>query len=323
MKLTSILLTALLSVGLAPSASAQDFPTRPVTMVVPSPPGSALDNFGRVLSEELRQRWGQTVIVENKAGAGGVIAATTVVSAAPDGYTLFLLQEQLLVTNRFAYRKLPYDPDKSFTPIDLLVQSDQMVVANASAPFRDLAGLVAYSKANPKSLAYGYWSSGSSPNLVFEALNVGSGSNLLGVPYKGVGPVMQAMAANEVQLTVMSAVSGAPLLNTGKAIPLASASATRSPQYPNIPTTVEQGFPQLKASTWYGLVGPAGMPKALVDKIQRDVHLVIKDPGFFDRNPGLRGWTVVAGGPQGLTDLVKEQVPVIEHMMKAAKVEPQ
>lgn len=321
MKTWPLLLSSFLGLmSVTLTAQADEFPNRTVRIVATSPGGSALDTFARAIAEDLTKRWGTTVYVENKAGAGGQLAASTVLQSPADGYTLFFLNEQLLVANRFSYSKLSYDPDKSFAPISRLVQVDQLIVANAQVPFRDFAGLIDYAKKNPKGLNYGRWSLGSSPHLALETLNKDAGIQLVGIPYRGVSPVQMAMTANDVQLTVMSAPTGAALIESGKAFPLAVTSSTRSPQYPDVPTTDELGYPRVIAGTWYGLVGPAGMPANVVQKIERDVRAVLKDPTFFDRYPALRGWTVVASTPQEMVDTIKRQVPVIGEMMKTAGV---
>src|SRR5690606_10595393 len=151
------------------------------------------------------------------------------INEKPDGYTLFLPNEQILVNNRFVFRSLPYDPDKSFTYITQVMQADQMIAATAGAPFKDLPGMIDYAKANPGVLNYGMWSPGSSPNLALETLGRDAGIKLSAIPYRGVGPVMLAMTSGEVQLTVMSAPTGAALFDSGKAIPLAATSTVRSP----------------------------------------------------------------------------------------------
>lgn len=324
MKVCTLLVSAsLLFASAAPAAAAEDFPTKTVRLVVPSPAGSALDGFGRALAKELTARWKQTVFVESKAGAGGTIAVTSMMNEKPDGYTLFLPNEQILVNNRFVFGQLPYDPDKSFTYITQVVHADQMIAATADVPFEDFAGFLAYAKANPDALNYGMWSPGSSPNLALETLKRDAGINLTAIPYRGVGPVMLAMTSGEVQLTVMSAPTGAPLFDSGKAIPLAATSPVRSPLHPNVPTTAELGYPHVVAGTWYGLVGPAGMSPELVDKIYRDVRDIVTQPDFFERYPAFKGWNAIAGTPAEMIEAVKKQVPVTQEMMKTAGVEPQ
>lgn len=302
---------------------AQEYPARLVRIVSPAAAGSALDLFAHAFADALAKRWGQAVIVESKSGAGGGIAATAVAQSRPDGYTLLLTTDATLVANRFAFHRLPYDPDKSFTPISLLVQSDQLIVANTSVPAGTLPDLIAYSKKNPKALAYGRWGLGSSPHLLFETLNKLAGTTILGVPYRGVGPVTLAMLGNEVQLTAMSSATATAAAKTGKIVPLAIAGAKRSPEYANLPTTAELGFPQLRASIWFALLGPAGLPPPIAEKVERDARAVLKSPGFFSANESLKGWTVVASTPAGLLDVVSQEVPLVAEMMKAADVKPE
>lgn len=308
---------------LSAAAHADEYPSRPVRMVSPAAPGSALDLFARALADSLAKRWGQAVVVESKSGAGGSIAAQAVTQSRADGYTLFITTDAVLVANRFAFSKLPYDPDRSFSPISLLVQSDQLIVANASVPVTNFRELIAYSKSNPKALAYGRWSLGSSPHLLFETMNKVAGTTILGVPYRGVGPVTQAMMGNEVQLTAMSSATASTAMKTGKINALAIAAPRRSPVYPNVPTTAELGYPQLRASIWFALLAPAGLPQPITDKVERDVRVVLQSPAFFAANESLRAWTVVASSPAGLLEIVAQEVPTMGEMMKAAEVKPE
>ncbi len=215
---------------------------------------------------------------------------------------------------------MPYDPDKSFTPISLLVQSDQLIVANSAVPVNTLPELIAYSKKNPKALAYGRWSIGSSPHLLFETLNKVAGTTILGVPYRGVGPVTLAMMGNEVQLTAMSSATATAAAKSGKIVPLAIAASKRSPEYANLPTTAELGFPQLRASIWFALLAPAGLAEPITKRLEREARTVLQSPGFFSANEFLRGWTVVASTPAGLLEVVAQEVPIVGEMMKAADV---
>jgi tripartite-type tricarboxylate transporter receptor subunit TctC len=317
---------ALATAALAAHAAigmAQDFPTRPVRIVGTSPAGSALDTFGRMLAEDLGKRWNQSVFIEAKSGGGGAIAANAVLHAPADGYTMFLINEQILVANRFAFRKLSYDPDKSFAPISLLVQADQMIVASASAPFKDLPELVAYAKAHPKALSYGMWSQGSSPQLALEMLKRDANIDIAAVPYRGVGPVMQAMQSGEVQLSVVSGPTIAPLLQNASVKPLAVASKQRWTYMPKVATTAELGYPRVLAATWYALVVHANTPPAIRDKMERDVRAIVSDPGFLERHPTLAGWTFVGSTGQELRDTVTQQTRVVSEMMKVANVTPE
>ncbi|GAA5231543.1 tripartite tricarboxylate transporter substrate binding protein [Verticiella sediminum] len=323
-RMLSVCTLACLTLGAASPALAQSaYPQRPVQLVVTSPPGSALDIFGRVLAQALGKLWGQTVYVDSRAGAGGTIAAAAVAKAPADGYTLFLINEQILVANRFTYRNLPYDPDTTFAPISRLIETDQLIVANQASGVKSLADVVELARADPQKLAYGMWSKGSSPNLVFEQLKQAAKVGILAVPYRGVGPVMLALQSDEVQLSVMSAPTGEPILSTGKAVPLAVASDRRSELYPDVPTTAELGYPQLRATTWYGLLARADTPAEILAKVERDVRAVLQDPGFMERNAELRGWRVVASSAEAFRASVAEQVPQIREMMLTAAITPE
>jgi tripartite-type tricarboxylate transporter receptor subunit TctC len=303
---------------LATPVHAEGYPDHAIRIVVTLAAGGGLDIFARSLAEDLSREWNVPIVVEDRPGGGGLIGATSVAQAAADGYTLLALTDTLLVANRFAFKKLPYDPDKSFTPISLMAQGDQLLVVSESLPVHDWKEFLAYAKANP--LTYGHWGGGSSPQLFYETMNHSLGTQILGIPYKGSVPVMQALMGNEIQLSVVSAMTGAALLQSGKLRPIASASNSRSPAYPNLPTTAELGQPELKAYIWFGLVGPAGMPKPVTAKLENAVRSILSSPTFLDRHPALRGWTIVASDGRGLTEAVREQTPIIGAMMKTAGV---
>jgi tripartite-type tricarboxylate transporter receptor subunit TctC len=306
----------------AAPAFAQTFPDHVVRIIVGAPPGGGLDVLARGIAEGLTERWGKAVIVENRAGASGIVSATTVASAPPDGYTLLAVTDQMYLANRFTFRKLPYDPS-AFVNISLIAVANQLVLVNSGLPIKTMDDLVLFDRKEPGALIYGDWGDGSTPQLLFETLNKDAGTKFLGVPYKGVAPVMVALIANEVQLSVVSGGTAAPLLKSGAVRPIAIAAASRAPEFPDVPTTAEAGFPQLRASIWCGLSAPPGTPPALAERISADVRDIAKQQAFIDRFVKPQGWSLVASTPAQMDAVIQEQLPTIRGMIANAGVEPQ
>jgi tripartite-type tricarboxylate transporter receptor subunit TctC len=305
----------------APSP-AQTYPDHLVKIVVPAAPGGGLDVLCRGIAQGLTIRWGQSVIVENRAGASGLIGASAVANSTADGYTLLAATDQTYLSNRFTFKKLPYDPD-AFANISLLAVADQLVLVNSELPVKTLGDLVELDRKKPGSLAYGNWGDGSTPQLLYETLNKDVGTKFLGVPYKGVAPVMVALTANEVQLSVVSGGTAAPLLKAGSVRPIAIAAKARAPEFPDVPTTAEAGFPQLRASIWFGLAAPAGTPQSLVERISADVRDIMNQPSFIDRFIKPQGWTLVASTPAQMNARIREELPAVRDMIANAGVQPQ
>ncbi|HEY4068668.1 MAG TPA: tripartite tricarboxylate transporter substrate binding protein [Burkholderiaceae bacterium] len=309
--------------GAALPAAAETFPDKPVRIIVPFPPGGGVDVLIRAVAAELSARWGQPVVIDNRAGAGGLIGAQAVAKAAPDGYTLLATINQTITSNRFLYKNLPYDPDKGFAPVSLMVGSDQFLIANPSVPATDLRALVALARTRATPFAYGSFGSGSQPHLLYELLKTQAKIELTHIPYKGVAPAITATLAGEIQLSTGSAGVAGELMRAGKLKPLAVAGKHRSAQFPEVPTTAEQGWPMLLAPTWYALLAPAGTPSAIVEQIATDVHAVLMQPAFAERNAHAKGLEVIAGGPAELAAAIREDVTLTGAMVRTAGVQPE
>lgn len=302
---------------------AQDYPKENVRIVVPFPPGGGIDILTRQVAAELAKKWGHSVIVENKGGAGSILGAQQVARSKADGLTLLATVNQTMVSNRFLYKDSPYDPQRDFAPITLMVQSDQMIITNAEVPVNDLPGLIALARKDPKALNYGSFANGSQPHLFFELLKQRESVDILHVPYNGVAPMMTALGGGFVKLTTVSAAVAAPLVSTGKAKPIAVAGKERVPQFPNVPTTVELGYPYLQISIWYGLFAPAGTPDAVVRKIQRDMKEVLSRPDFANANATSKGLRVVASEPEQLAEVIRAESDTVASIVKAAGIKPE
>jgi tripartite-type tricarboxylate transporter receptor subunit TctC len=245
------------------SAMAAGFPDKPITLVVPFPPGGATDVIARVVGKGMGQRLGQTVIIDNKAGAGTVIGAGAVAQAAPDGYTLLISSNTTFTVNPALKLKLPYDAQKSFESIGLIGNSPLVLLATPSLPANTVKELVALAKAKPGTLAYGSFGNGTSAHLAGEMFKLVTGTDLLHVPYKGSAPAMTDLIGGQVPLTFDTSVAALPMLRAGKVKAIAVTSAKRSPSMPKVPTVAEAGYPDYEMVPWITIVAPRGLQPAV------------------------------------------------------------
>ncbi|MDB5857193.1 MAG: hypothetical protein JWQ76_882 [Ramlibacter sp.] len=274
---------ACLPLALAGTSRAQaSFPSRAVRIILPFAPGGAGDMVARVLAERLTDLWKQPVIIENKAGASGIVATQAVQVAPPDGYVVTLASFQHAV-NPFLVAKLPYDSLKDFTPISQVSNTQLILVANPSLPVRNVRELIAYAKQNPGKLNYASAGNGSSTQLAAALLSSMAGIEMVQVAYKGSGPALLGMMSNEANLGFDGLISALPQIRAGKLKALAMAGSKRSPQLPDVPTVAESGVPGFDTGSWLGIIGPANMPADVVNKWQHDVASVLAQPAVRDR----------------------------------------
>jgi tripartite-type tricarboxylate transporter receptor subunit TctC len=323
MRFLSFAATCVLGAAALGAHAQQAYPAKPITIVVPFAPGGGIDVLVRALAPSLSERWKQPIVVENKAGAGSSIGTGQVARAPADGYTLLATVNQTMVGNRFLYKKLPYDPDKSFEPITMMVNADQLIVANAQLPANSLKDVVELARKKPGTLNYGSFGNGSQPHLLFSVISEREKIALAHIPYNGITPNLTAIAAGDVQLGAASAGVIAPLVQAGKIKPIAVAGDVRSAQFPNVSTTTEQGFPYAKVSIWYGLFAPAGTPPAIVNQIRAAVRDALSDPQFMEQQVTARGLTVVGGDGKQLREAIAKESEVTAAMIKAAGVVPE
>ena len=314
---TAVLLGAA-SIG---PAGAEDYPSRLVRFIVPFPPGGGVDLVIRAAAQELGKKWGTSVIVENRAGAGGTIGTEEAVyRAPPDGYTLLATVNQTITTAPYLFKSLQYDPAK-LTPVTLMVQSDNFILAYPSVPANTLKELVDLVKKEPKKWTYGSFGRGSQPQLLFEYLNSKEGLDLLHVPYNGISPLLIAMISGKVSLTTGSAGVAGEFLRAGKLKALAIAGKKRSTQFPEVPTTEEAGFGYIQSSIWYAVFAPPGTPAEIVEKVGNDLRSISRDPGFIERQIASKGLDPVASTPGELSDIVRNETAALKTMIDAAKIE--
>ncbi len=321
--LAAILVAAGLSAPAAAQAPAPAFPARLVKIIVPFPAGGGVDVFIRAVAAELPARWGQPVIVENKVGGNSQVGAGEVARAAPDGHTLLATVNLTMTSNRFMYKQLSYDPERSFAPVIEMTQSDQLVVASSAVPAKDLREFVALAKREPAKYNFGSFGAGTQPHLLFALLNQKEGLDMVHVPYKGIAQLMTALAGGEVAVTTGSGAVAGGLMQQGRVKALAIASPRRAAQFPDVPTVAELGYPYLSASIWFGLFAPAGTPPAVVDKINADVRAILADPAFAERNATSKNLRVVAGTPAQFQQTIRDEVASMGEMIKAAGVQPE
>ena len=269
------LAAALLLWPLAPWAQTAPFPTRPVTLVVPFPPGGGTDTGARIVAQRLGAKWGQTVVVENKGGAAGMIGADLVAKAKPDGYTLLMGNIGTQAINPSLYKKLPYDPDRAFAPISLVAELPLAMMVNPGVPAKTAQELVALAKSRPGQLSYSSSGAGGAPHLAAEMFKLDTGTFILHVPYRGGGPAISDLLAGHVQLSFMTVLEASGHLKAGKLRALAVTSKTRVPALAEVPTLAESAVPGFNSISWIGLFAPQGTPPEIVERISADVREVI------------------------------------------------
>ena len=258
-------------------AHAQEWPQRTVRIIVPFPAASTPDTASRVLADNLRKRWNQPVIVENRPGAGGMVGTDAVAKAAPDGYTIGVSIVGPLVNNKLLYKKMPYDPDRDLVPITITVTQASLLVMPADRGPSNLAELLAYLKAKQGRGNYASIGVGSLSHLTMELVALLSGAEIVHVPYPGSSQAVTALLAGDVDMACLPAISVLPQVKAGKLKVIGASTGTRSSLLPDVPTLKEQGLADVDAGAWNGLVAPAGTPPPIVDRIRRDVVAALRE----------------------------------------------
>ena len=274
---------AVVALVLSSLACAQSYPNRPVRLVVPFAPGGSTDAVGRLVAASLAPRLGQPVVVENRPGAGSQIGLEFVTRAPADGTTLLLGSTDGLAIVPAMKKQAPYDPVKDFTPIAIVARVPLAFVVNAKFPPSTLGELVAYAKANPNGVRYGSGGMGSLLHLGVEQLVAASGTQMIHVPYKGGGPMMQDVVAGQVELVVTSTDFTKRFVDSGQLKALAVADTARHPLIPNVPTTAEAGMPDLLVVSWFGILGPPGLPRPIVDRVGSELASVMAEASLKER----------------------------------------
>jgi tripartite-type tricarboxylate transporter receptor subunit TctC len=285
--------------------AAHAWPTRPVRIVVAYPPGGGIDVLARQLADKLTPAWGQPVVVENKPGANTIVAADAAAKSPPDGHTVLMTTDATFSINPHLYARLPYDAQRDFAPVTMLVLLQQLLVAHPSLPANSLSELIALAKAKPGSINYASYGSGSQPHLAGEMLKNKAGIDLVHVPYKGISLAVPAVMAGEVQLTFAGIATSMPQLKSGRIKALAIGGTTRSALLPQVPTFAELGYPEVETHAWFGLFLPAGSPREAVVRIYQDTRKILEESDFRQKQLVEKGYEVVGSSPEDFVIYLK------------------
>jgi tripartite-type tricarboxylate transporter receptor subunit TctC len=305
----------------APQASAQDYPNKPVHVIISFTPGSSTDIVGRIVLQKLSEIWGQPVVPENRSGAGGSIGTNVVAKAAPDGYTL-LINSNAHTVNPAIYAKLPYDTVKDFVDIAPLTSQPNVLVVNAGSPYKSVMDIVKAAKAKPGSINWGHAGVGSGTHLNTEKFVAAAKINVTQVPFKGTPEVIQAMLSGSVDCYWAPISAAIPHIKGGRVRPLAVSSPKRNSQLPDVPTTGEAGVSGADAPLWFGIWAPAGTPANIVAKISADTRKALADRGVRDRLANL-GNDPMDMSPQEFGRFVRSEIDEYARVIKAAGIKPQ
>jgi tripartite-type tricarboxylate transporter receptor subunit TctC len=297
---------------------ADSFPSKPITIVVPTSPGGANDAMARIIAQGLSQKLGQSVIVENRAGANGSIASEFVARAPADGYVLMFGYIATHAINP-ALQKLRYDPIKSFEPISLVATSPTLLVANNNLPVKNAKELVALLKSQPGKISYASSGKGTAPHLSGELFKLNTGTDMLHVPYKGSSPAILDTIGGTTQVMFPSLFTAYPQIKGNKLIALGIAGKKRSPVLPNVPTLAEQGIPNVEVDQWYAMFAPAGTPKPIIQLLNKELIAVLNEKSNETKIEE-QGATVDTSTPEELADLVKKEVARWKKVVESAKI---
>jgi tripartite-type tricarboxylate transporter receptor subunit TctC len=314
----ALLLAAVL--GFGPAAFGQAYPARTITILTPFAAGSVTDAAARVVAQALTETLGQSVVVENRPGAGGMLSASAVARASNDGYTLLLTTNSTHSVVYGLYKNVPYDPIKDFTPIARIGSFSSYIGVTPDKPYQSIKDLVAFAKANPGKLSYGVGNS--TTQIVMEALKKRTGSDIVKVPYRSNPMVMTDLLGGQIQIMVADFNTGLPQLKAGKVNALAVLTRDRNPALPNVPTLSETVMPGYHILAWAGMFGPAGMPPEAVKTLAAAVQKALTNPEVLKRFAGA-GTDVYWSGPQEFTEFVKTELVSWSAMIKEAGIEPE
>ncbi|WP_407147261.1 tripartite tricarboxylate transporter substrate binding protein [Bradyrhizobium sp. ORS 86] len=274
----AIAAAAMIAAGIA---SAEPFPTKSVHILVPYPPGGGVDVLTRTLADSVSKSWGQSIVVENRPGAGGVIASQAIATSAPDGYSLIMVASGH-ATNPFLYRKLPYDTFKDFSPVSLLASSPNVLLVRADSPFKSVSDIIAAARAKPGSLSFAHAGNGTSTHLAGELLNSLAKIDLSAIPYKGGAPAINDLLGGQIPMSFNNGPESVGQLQAGTVRALAVTTATRAPFLPDVPSMSET-VPGYDTEVWWGLLGPGGMPADLVARISHDFVAALNTESVQER----------------------------------------
>jgi tripartite-type tricarboxylate transporter receptor subunit TctC len=315
---SSLLLLACIASGSAQDTERAAYPTKPVRILVPFPAGGAVDIVARTLGDELSKRWGQSVVIENRPGAGGTIATQAAATSAPDGYTLILVATGHALNPHF-FAKLPYDSVNDFTPITLVGSAPNMLLVRSDSPFRSVRDVLAGARQRPGYLSYGHAGNGTSPHLAGELLKYLAKVDIAAIPYKGGAPSLNDLIGGHIPLSFNNIPESIAHVRAGTLRALGVTTAARSPVLPDVPTIAEAGVPDYDTGVWWGFLAPAGLPADVKAKLAKDCAEAVKLPAVVERLKNL-GATPIGSTPEAFADFIQAEHDKWGPIIKAAGI---
>jgi tripartite-type tricarboxylate transporter receptor subunit TctC len=306
------------SLFIAPAAPAQNYPTRAIRLVVASSPGGTSDILGRLMAQKLGEALGQQVVVDNRAGASGVIGADIVAKSAPDGYTLLITQNSLAI-NPSMISKLPYDGLRDFAPLSKIAMNPNVLTVHPSVPAKSVKELIALAKARPGSLLIGSPGMGTLPHVAAELFKFMAGVDMLQVMFKGAGQGIVSLLSGEIALMFPAPPTAMPYIKSGRLRPLGVTTVTRIPALPDVPSIAEAGLPGYESTQWFGLLAAAGTPRPIIDRLYQEISSVLRAPGMKERLTAL-GMEVAGSTPEEFAGVIKSETEKWAKVIKAAGI---
>ncbi len=320
--LGGLLLAIAVVAGATGDAIAQTYPTKLIKVFVAAPPGGGTDILGRIVAEKFTKAWGQQVVIDNRGGASGTIAAQMAARSAPDGYTLFFVASAIVTINPHVVKNMPYDPIKDFDPVAMFVQVPNILVVHPSVPANSVKELIALAKAKPGQLNWASSGLGVSNYMAMELFKTMTGVDCVHIPYKGGAPAMVDLLGGQVQVMFNNLVELAPHINAGKLRALAVGTPKRIAALPDLPTVAEAGVPGYEVLLWYGMIAPAGTPKDIITKLNTEIAKIQKMPDVLERLAKM-GSEPIENTPEQMGDYIKEEMAKWGKVAKEAGLQPQ
>ncbi len=315
------MMLALVACLFAPAAASQTYPSKPIRIVVPYPPGGFNDTLGRTLAAKFSEAWGQPAVVENKPGGNTLIGSEFVAKSAPDGYTLLVVAFPFSVVPSL-FKTMPYDTVKEFAPVSLAAQSPNLLVVNPALPVKTVGELIAYAKAKPGTLSYASTGNGSSNHISMELFKNLAGVDIVHIPYKGSAPAVTDLLGGQVLLMFDNTPNVLPHVKSGRLRALGQSGTTRGALTPEVPTVAEAGVPGYEVTVWFGLVAPAGTPREVVDKLNGEVRRILAMPDVREKFAA-QGVEPVGSTPEQFGAHIREQMAKWGKVVKDAGVKPE
>lgn len=314
-------IAAALTFVIVADAPAQNYPVKPIRLVVPSSPGGGTDIVGRIVAQKLAELLGQQILVDNRGGAGTRIGNEIVAKSPPDGYTLLMGLSTLAIIPA-VYKTVSYDAFRDFAPISQAVSVPNVLVIHPSLPARSMKALIALGKSRPRELAAGSAGTGTNPHLSLELFRTMAGIDLVHVPYKGSGPGIVGLISGEVAVFFPSLPTATPHIKSGRVRPLGVTTATRAETLPEVPSIAEAGLPGYEATQWFGVLAPAGTPRGIIDRLHKEITAALKSPEVR-KQLGTEGAQIVASTPDQFAAYIRSETEKWARVVKAAGMTPQ